>query len=69
MWSPVIQLVAVFTMFLGNILAFTQENIKRMLAYSSISHIPYSNYIHTRVQNTTWIHCNTHIVYRHVNQR
>ncbi|MEK7435135.1 MAG: NADH-quinone oxidoreductase subunit N [Cyanobacteriota bacterium] len=41
MWSPVIQLIAVFTMFLGNILAFTQENIKRMLAYSSISHTGY----------------------------
>lgn len=41
LWVGAIQIVAVFTMFIGNIMAFTQENIKKMLAYSSISHTGY----------------------------
>ena len=33
--------VALLTMFVGNVVALTQPNIKRMLAYSSISHTGY----------------------------
>jgi len=33
--------IAVLTMFLGNVIALTQRNIKRMLAYSSIAHSGY----------------------------
>jgi len=37
-WSVMIGIVAVITMLVGCILAITQSDIKRMLAYSSISH-------------------------------
>ena len=37
----VLWVVAVLTMFLGNVIALTQTNIKRMLAYSSIAHTGY----------------------------
>jgi NADH-quinone oxidoreductase subunit N len=40
-WLLGIQIVAVLTMFGGNILAVTQDNVKRMLAYSSIAHAGY----------------------------
>jgi len=36
-----VQILAVLTMFGGNILAVVQENVKRMLAYSSIAHAGY----------------------------
>jgi NADH-quinone oxidoreductase subunit N len=36
-----ISLIAVFSMFVGNLLALTQKNIKRILAYSSIAHLGY----------------------------
>lgn len=39
--APVIWFLAVLTMFLGNIVAIPQSNIKRMLAYSSIAHAGY----------------------------
>jgi NADH-quinone oxidoreductase subunit N len=37
-WSVMIGIVAVLTMLVGCILAITQSDIKRMLAYSSIAH-------------------------------
>jgi NADH-quinone oxidoreductase subunit N len=37
-WSAVATILAVASMTLGNTLALTQKNIKRMLAYSSIAH-------------------------------
>jgi NADH-quinone oxidoreductase subunit N len=37
-WSMMIGIIAVITMLVGCILAITQSDIKRMLAYSSISH-------------------------------
>lgn len=37
----VLWVVALITMFLGNVIALTQRNIKRMLAYSSIAHSGY----------------------------
>ncbi|MEO6123879.1 MAG: NADH-quinone oxidoreductase subunit N [Ilumatobacteraceae bacterium] len=37
-WRPVIWIVAVITLCVGAILAVVQTNVKRMLAYSSISH-------------------------------
>ncbi len=40
-WLIAIQILAVLTMFTGNILAVTQDNVKRMLAYSSIAHAGY----------------------------
>jgi len=40
-WSQVLWLLAVVTMTLGNVVAIQQDNIKRMLAYSSIAHAGY----------------------------
>ncbi len=40
-WSLVIAAVAAVTMVLGNVLALSQSNVKRMLAYSSIAHAGY----------------------------
>jgi NADH-quinone oxidoreductase subunit N len=40
-WLPVVVILAVVTMTLGNLVALTQTNVKRMLAYSSIAHTGY----------------------------
>jgi NADH-quinone oxidoreductase subunit N len=40
-WEPLLIVVAIATMTVGNLAAITQSNIKRMLAYSSISHAGY----------------------------
>jgi len=40
-WSPMLAAVAVLTLTLGNLGAINQTNIKRLLAYSSISHAGY----------------------------
>lgn len=37
-WRPVIFLIAILTMVVGAVLAVTQTDVKRMLAYSSIAH-------------------------------
>lgn len=41
-WKIVLIVLSVLTMIIGNILAITQTNIKRMLAYSSIAHSGYA---------------------------
>tara|TARA_Y100000814_G_C12346046_1_gene405651 strand:+ start:569 stop:2041 length:1473 start_codon:yes stop_codon:yes gene_type:complete len=38
-WTFIIAVLSALTMTIGNVLALYQENVKRMLAYSSISHI------------------------------
>lgn len=40
-WSAVLIPIAILTMAVGNIVALSQTNIKRMLAYSSIAHAGY----------------------------
>src|SRR5215472_13749324 len=40
-WEPLISVVAVATLTIGNLAAINQTNIKRLLAYSSISHAGY----------------------------
>lgn len=40
-WSQLLWVLAVITMTVGNITALRQDNIKRMLAYSSIAHAGY----------------------------
>ena len=40
-WEPMLIAVAVLSMTAGNLAAITQTNIKRLLAYSSISHAGY----------------------------
>jgi NADH-quinone oxidoreductase subunit N len=41
MWTPLLWAVAVLSMTVGNLAALRQENVKRMLAYSSIAHAGY----------------------------
>jgi NADH-quinone oxidoreductase subunit N len=41
LWQQIFWAIAVATMTIGNIIALRQENIKRMLAYSSIAHAGY----------------------------
>lgn len=38
-WQLMLQVLAVLSLILGNIIAIAQSNIKRMLAYSAISHM------------------------------
>jgi NADH-quinone oxidoreductase subunit N len=40
-WSTIMWIAAFLTMTVGNIIALAQDNIKRMLAYSSIAHAGY----------------------------
>ena len=40
-WDLVLAVVAVVTMIVGNVMALSQANVKRMLAYSSIAHAGY----------------------------
>ena len=40
-WSPLLWAVAVLSMTVGNLAALRQQNVKRMLAYSSIAHAGY----------------------------
>ncbi len=40
-WSPILAAIAVITMTVGNLAAINQSNVKRLLAYSSISHAGY----------------------------
>ena len=40
-FSPFLAVLAVFTMFFGNLLAMVQSNVKRLFAYSSISQAGY----------------------------
>lgn len=40
-WTPILWIIAVLTMVGGNVLAVTQRNVKRMLAYSSIANAGY----------------------------
>ena len=40
-WIKIIAAVAIASLTLGNLAAITQTNVKRMLAYSSISHVGY----------------------------
>jgi NADH-quinone oxidoreductase subunit N len=37
-WVPAIAIIAALTMIVGNVVAISQRNIKRMLGYSSIAH-------------------------------
>ncbi len=40
-WTVVLSVIAAATMIVGNLLAVVQNNVKRMLAYSSIAHAGY----------------------------
>ncbi len=40
-WSAILWFIAVLTMIVGNIIALVQNNVKRLLAYSSIAHAGY----------------------------
>ena len=40
-WPPILMLISILTMTVGNVAALTQTNMKRLLAYSSIAHAGY----------------------------
>jgi proton-translocating NADH-quinone oxidoreductase chain N len=40
-WVPVLTVISIVTMTLGNVIAIWQTNVKRMMAYSSIAHVGY----------------------------
>ena len=40
-WEPILAFIAILTLTIGNLAAINQTNIKRLLAYSSISHAGY----------------------------
>jgi NADH-quinone oxidoreductase subunit N len=40
-WEPLLSVIAVITLTVGNLAAINQTNVKRLLAYSSISHAGY----------------------------
>lgn len=40
-WTPIVWICALLSMTIGNFAALTQNNLKRMLAYSSIAHAGY----------------------------
>jgi NADH-quinone oxidoreductase subunit N len=40
-WTPLLVVLAIASMTLGNVVAIVQDNVKRMLAYSSIAHAGY----------------------------
>ncbi|RYZ97203.1 MAG: NADH-quinone oxidoreductase subunit N [Sphingobacteriaceae bacterium] len=40
-WTPVLLVITIITLFIGNITALYQQSFKRMLAFSSISHAGY----------------------------
>jgi NADH-quinone oxidoreductase subunit N len=40
-WTPVMAFLAIVTMFVGNLFALRQRNVRRMLAYSSVAHSGY----------------------------
>jgi NADH-quinone oxidoreductase subunit N len=40
-WMPMLAVIAILTMTVGNLAAISQTNVKRLLAYSSISHAGY----------------------------
>ncbi|MDX1959574.1 MAG: NADH-quinone oxidoreductase subunit N [Leptospiraceae bacterium] len=41
LWTMLLGIIAILSMTVGNVLALKQENLKRVLAYSSISHAGY----------------------------
>jgi NADH-quinone oxidoreductase subunit N len=41
-WRQIIQFIAVCSMILGSLAAINQQNIKRLMAYSSIGHVGYA---------------------------
>ncbi|MEI9978624.1 MAG: NADH-quinone oxidoreductase subunit N [Edaphobacter sp.] len=40
-WAPVVAIIAVFSMVLGNLAAIQQTSVRRLLAYSAIAHAGY----------------------------
>lgn len=41
-WSTIFAVLACISMTIGNLIALTQKNLKRMLAYSSVAHVGYA---------------------------
>src|SRR5216117_3767008 len=46
-WSPVLAVLAAFSILLGNLVALAQSNVRRLLAYSAVAHAGYRSEEHT----------------------
>ena len=55
-WNLILAILSAFTMTIGNILAIRQSNVKRILAYSSISHIGFMMMTFAVVSPTSIVH-------------
>src|SRR5258708_14978771 len=41
-WSPVLAVLAAFSLLIGNLVALVQTNVRRLLAYSAVAHAGYT---------------------------
>src|SRR5207237_7002256 len=41
-WSPVLAVLAAFSILIGNLVALVQTNLRRLLAYSAVAHAGYT---------------------------
>ena len=41
-WTPVLAVLAAFSILLGNLVALVQKNVRRLLAYSAVAHAGYT---------------------------
>ena len=55
-WNLILAVLSAFTMSIGNLLAIRQSNVKRILAYSSISHVGFMMITFAVVSPTSIIH-------------
>ena len=62
LWAPLLWIVAVLSMTVGNLAALRQQNVKRMLAYSSIAHAGYLLAAFAGARNDR--HCRGELLYR-----
>ena len=53
-WTAVMAFLAIITMFVGNLFALRQRNVRRMLAYSSVAHSGYILAAFAAIQGVGW---------------
>tara|TARA_Y100001968_G_C19308468_1_gene692874 strand:- start:216 stop:1154 length:939 start_codon:yes stop_codon:yes gene_type:complete len=61
-WNLILGVLSALTMTIGNILAIRQSNVKRILAYSSISHVGFMMMTFAVISPTSIIHILFYIV-------
>ena len=65
-WQPMFQILAILSLFLGNVVALVQTSIKRLFAYSAISHVGFIllvlSLLHTHAQATALFYILTYAI-------